>query len=161
MEARLLVIKKVLDSLEIPTSIAQVSDRIRLQKAIYLAQRVGVELGYVYGWYRRGPYSPKLTQDYFQLQDALALDDPQSLTGELVEEAVTRLRTLEPLMKVPEGVDLKDHLWLELVASVDYLNHISKVSPEEADRILSTEKSRLVQYAGIARTKLKDAGIFT
>ena len=39
--------------------------RLRLQKKIYLLQLTGLDSGYRYNWYLRGPYCPSLTEDAF------------------------------------------------------------------------------------------------
>jgi uncharacterized protein YwgA len=39
------------------------SDRIRLQKIIYILKQAGLNLGYSFGWHIRGPYSPSLADD--------------------------------------------------------------------------------------------------
>jgi len=157
MEARLLVIKKILDTLGVPTSIETVSDRIRLQKAMYFAQRAGIDLGYNYGWYRRGPYSPRLTRDYYELQDALALAGGKAESANLVGSATGLLNTLRPMMQVPSGVPLKPHLWLELLAAVDYLENVTHMSEKESDELLEKEKPRLAPYASAAREQLRTA----
>jgi len=43
------------------------SDRLILQKTIYLMQAFGLQIGYGYNWYLRGPYSPALTRDAYKL----------------------------------------------------------------------------------------------
>lgn len=42
-------------------------DRLIFQKTIYLLQSFGINLGYPFSWYLRGPYSPPLTIDGFEL----------------------------------------------------------------------------------------------
>jgi len=42
-------------------------NRLKYQKLIYLVQNSGLSLGYGYNWYVRGPYSPSLTQDLFEI----------------------------------------------------------------------------------------------
>lgn len=41
--------------------------RLKLQKTVYLLQSFGIDLGYRFGWYLRGPYCPDLTKDGFSL----------------------------------------------------------------------------------------------
>ena len=60
-------LKLFLDALEISSEISTLEDRKRVQKAVYIGQEAGVDLGYSYGWYLLGPYSPELTQNYFTL----------------------------------------------------------------------------------------------
>ena len=45
------------------------SDRLRLQKLGYLAQKMGVSGGFPYSWYIRGPYSRSLTSFLFMGDD--------------------------------------------------------------------------------------------
>lgn len=44
------------------------SDRLRLQKSVYLLQEFGVKLGYDYSWYIRGPYCSRLAKIGFDLE---------------------------------------------------------------------------------------------
>ncbi|HZZ71301.1 MAG TPA: hypothetical protein VFE24_03555, partial [Pirellulales bacterium] len=60
MNPNSIAIKLMLDELGIPETIATVDDRKRVQKAVYLGQRAGMNLGYRFGWYVRGPYSSAL-----------------------------------------------------------------------------------------------------
>ncbi len=63
MDARLAALKLVLNELGETSDISSVSERLRLQKAVYLTQALGLNLGYHYSWYLRRPYSTSLTQD--------------------------------------------------------------------------------------------------
>ncbi len=46
-------------------------DRIKIQKAIFLLEQKGIVIGFNYGLYLRGPYSPELTQEIYANQDAV------------------------------------------------------------------------------------------
>ncbi len=65
MNRRQIALKIVLDALGIPLSMSSFDERLALQKAIYLAQQMGVNLGYQFSWYLRGPYSKDLTSDAY------------------------------------------------------------------------------------------------
>src|SRR3712207_9330456 len=43
--------------------------RKRVQKAVYIGQLTGVDLGYRFSWYVKGPYSTALTRDYYDLAE--------------------------------------------------------------------------------------------
>ena len=45
--------------------------RLRLQKTIQLLQSFGIDLGYRYNWYLRGPYCPELAKDGFKLDGVI------------------------------------------------------------------------------------------
>jgi len=51
--------------------------RLKLQKYVFLARKFGLDLGYKFSMYIRGPYSPDLAQDYYNLPERGA-DIPDS-----------------------------------------------------------------------------------
>lgn len=133
--------------------------RVSLQKAIYLAQAAGLPLGYRYSWYIKGPYSPDLTRDYFAMSPASAAGAEGFKLSPKALEAVDRIK---PLMEVPnEADDLKRHpdWWLELLASVLYLEKESRLSPDKANEILKRQKPHLLKYAPLAHSKLAEVGL--
>jgi len=65
MNRRQIALKLVLDALGVPATMTSFDERLALQKTIYLAQQVGVPLGYQFSWYLRGPYSKDLTSDAY------------------------------------------------------------------------------------------------
>jgi hypothetical protein len=80
MNRRQIALKLVLDALGIAPTMDSFDQRLALQKTIYLAQQMGVSLGYQFSWYRRGPYSADLTADAFanigtQLPEGWGIDD--------------------------------------------------------------------------------------
>ena len=69
MDARLVNLQLVLNELGVDANIDTLDKRVTFQKAIYLAQAVGVPLRYRYSWYIMGPYSRELTRDYYALHE--------------------------------------------------------------------------------------------
>src|SRR5262245_45792463 len=117
MDQRLVVLKVFLDELGVSDSIDTVDDRKRVQKAIYLGQLSGLDLGYPFGWYVKGPYSTDLTKDYYSLAEAIASGD-MDYAGKLLPEPLrARLQKVQPLMTVPDDIGLAQEDWLELVSS--------------------------------------------
>jgi len=45
------------------------SNRLHLQKIIYLVQAHGINLGYTFSWYLHGPYSTELTRQAFNIDN--------------------------------------------------------------------------------------------
>lgn len=43
------------------------SDRIKIQKIIYILKSMGTDYGYKFSWYLRGPYSSSLANDCYKL----------------------------------------------------------------------------------------------
>lgn len=146
METRLVALKLFLDTLGISPDITTVNARKRVQKAVYLGQLTGVDLGYRFGWYLKGPYSPALTKDYYGLAEALETGDDEYKTKELKRSLVKQLRKVTPLMKPPVDTGLPLEDWLELVASVDYLQRVGKNTKKETIDQLKKEKPRLVKH---------------
>lgn len=157
MDRGQVALKLFLDELGIPVDIETIDDRKRVQKAVYLGQLSGVDLGYRFGWYIMGPYCPSLTRDYFPLAEALASGDTDWEGLSLKEEVRGKLARIRPLMDPPGNVDLSQEDWLELVASLDFLRRVSKLDEEEALKVLRKEKSHVFDYVEHAKKALEDA----
>lgn len=159
MDRGQVALKLFLDELGIPFDIATIDDRKRVQKAVYLGQLTGVDLGYRFGWYIRGPYSTRLTNDYFPLAESLAAGDTDWEGKTLKKSVKEKLARIRPLIDPPEGVDLSQEDWLELVASLDFLLRVSKLDDQEALRVLKQEKNHVFAYVAQANQALLDAGL--
>ena len=97
--------------------------RLELQKAIYLLQESGGDLGYHFSWYLRGPYSPSLADDAYSL----------FFTGKerfrIARAGISGIdrRTKDTFANIFAEVsrrskDRKDESrWLEILSSVHYL----------------------------------------
>ena len=76
-------------------------DRLKLQKYVFIADHFGLNSGYDFSMYVRGPYSPELAEDYYRRLD--------------VES------TLPPEFRSQDFINLvkdKDVKWLEIAATV-------------------------------------------
>lgn len=158
MERPLATLKLMLDALGIPPKIDSREDRKVVQKAIYLGQRARVDLGYRYGWYLYGPYSPSLARDYFAMRDRLSVGDS---AGDLAlnQAASERLGVVRWLMKAPDGTALPQPDWLELVASLDFQRAVLKRTPEQAREAIRTEKPTLYAHVAVAEDALARANL--
>jgi uncharacterized protein YwgA len=102
-------------------------DRLVVQKLIYLAQAAGLDLGYYYGWYIRGPYCSAVADDMFAaFVDPSGIDDAYK-NWSLGPKSKKSLRSVGSLLK-KEGFNLNADTddgnlarRLELLASVHYL----------------------------------------
>ncbi len=95
-------------------SLAQFDDRLKVQKLVYLAEEMGADFGFTFGWYAKGPYSPSLTRSVFSIanEDGSFNIEPRKLSQSdklLLEKMVSFL-----------GKKKDDVSYLELVASVWY-----------------------------------------
>ncbi len=119
MDRQQIGLKLTLDALGLPVRLDSFQDRLVLQKAIYLAQAAGVQLGYHYNWYLRSPYSPALTRDAFAVVAELKQDVDDSQGCNLDP---TSLRRLGELRKLIEQIPPAERpTKLELLASVRFL----------------------------------------
>jgi uncharacterized protein YwgA len=93
-------------------------DRLALQKVTYLLQEAGVVLGYDFTWYVRGPYSPSLTKDAYQLAglnvDAKNLPD-------LDAEDKPKVASVSDLVRGVQAKKEGREYWLELLASLHFV----------------------------------------
>ena len=152
MDTAIVTLKLVLDELGVSPSIATLSDRKRVQKVVELVQGAGVDLGYTYGWYIRGPYSTGLTRDYFALDEAIKVEDAHPEKGyTLRPHTKEKLARIRPLLKVPDSVSLEQPEWLELLASLHYLQVDRKIGENETDELIWQKKQNLAAYLGVGR----------
>jgi uncharacterized protein YwgA len=161
VEERCIALKLLLDELDVPTEIASVADRKRIQKSIYLLQPAGLDLGYRFGWYLMGPYSPSLTRDYYDLAASLGEGEEDFKGMTLRRPVLQSLEKVKPLLAVPQGVPLDQASWLELVASVHYLQRVRGLDENAADDRLQAEKPELSPYTSQARRQLEATALLS
>ncbi|MCH5279620.1 MAG: hypothetical protein J1E60_07530 [Christensenellaceae bacterium] len=96
-----------------------INDRILLQKKVYLAQDIGLPLGYGYSWYIYGPYSPDLTAVAYQIipEGSTAIENHS-----LKEPFASMIAKVNSLERSIDEQDLKISVvqWYELIASIAY-----------------------------------------
>jgi hypothetical protein len=119
MDQQQIGLKLTLDALGRDLRLDDFANRLKLQKTIYLAQAAGVQLGYRFHWYLRGPYSSGLTRDAFALSAELSQEADGGKGWSLDPASTQRLARLRVLF---EGVP-EERLCsrLELLASVHFL----------------------------------------
>ncbi len=159
MDAKQVALKVVIDELGESDEISTVNDRLRLQKAVYLAQAVGIGLGYHYSWYVKGPYSTALTQDYYQLSEALKAGDT-SHNGRILNPALGALvPRVRQILQRPADVQLPVHSWYEALASLHFLINVSRKSHDQAKDFLRSVKPHLSHVLDRAISHLRAYGL--
>ena len=157
MQPKLAVLKSVLDALGVEPTIDTVADRKRLQKAVYFGQAIGgVDLGYRYGWYKKGPYSLSLARDYYALAESLAVGETPNGYAVRSEDQIRALQSATELFAVPQDVPLSAADWLELVGSIDYLRRVSHKLEPDVDRVIREQKPELAQYLEQGKRALQE-----
>ncbi len=116
------------------------SERLRLQKLGYLAQKLGANEGYSYSWYIHGPYSSTLTSVLFAGDEIGLFDDE-------VELSKHEKNTVQLLYSLLEK-EVNDPNFLELYASVWYLMSKGNLSNEEKESIKEILYKEKPQFSG-------------
>lgn len=138
-------------------SLNTLSDRLLVQKKIYLSQALGIDFGYRYNWYLKGPYSPELTSAAFDII-------PHGI--DYIKEYEFGSEVLSVFSKVNQMCDSENREkrnmaiadWYELLASIHYLkNNIIGPNKEAVCSKLISEKPKYTSddfYAAWEELKL-------
>jgi len=140
MDRQQIGVKLTIDGLKLPFKTDSFMDRLIMQKAIYLAQAAGVNLGYYYHWYLYGPYSPPLTRDEFAIGADITSGMDESKEWKLDDKSLQRLQKMRGLFAEAEADRDKLAKKLELLASVHFLVDRKQVSKVDTSRITATLK---------------------
>ena len=140
MDRRQIALKLVMDAFGLPVRVDNFNDRLILQKTVHLAQAAGIQLGYYFRWYLRGPYCPAVADDGFCIATELArnLDDSKGWT--LDEASSTRLDRIRGLLAAHHRTAAERGALarrLELLASVHYLVDRKQVSGREPAKVVA------------------------
>ena len=152
------VLQLVLDRLQVGNTISTIDDRIAIQKIVCLTQEAGLQLGYSFNWYVRGPYSPALASDYYQIaaaRDAVEADTKQFV---LTEVAATAVQKVSAVLNVPQEVGLDRVRWLELLASIAFLMKRYRLPLAATRQKIQQSKPALYPYFDHAEQALRGAG---
>lgn len=152
------VLQLVLDELDLGNSISTIADRIALQKVVCLIQEAGLQLGYSFNWYVRGPYSPALASDYYQLAGARDLIESQAKQFVLTDAAKAATDKVMALLDPPTEVNLDRVSWLELAASIAFLVKRYRFSIPAAKKKIDVSKPALAPYFDAAVERLRHSG---
>lgn len=152
-------LKLFLDILDIPSNISILSDKKRVQNAVYIGQSVGADLGYEFGWYTHGSYSPELNKDHIILSNDILTGDYDYANYDLNKSISDKLENIKDLIKVPKNVRLSQSDWLELLALIIYFKRQNMVNTKIIFQNDSLMGYFLVGYFNIALNLLKQHGL--
>jgi len=118
--------------------------RIKLQKYVYIARFCGLDLGYKFGMYLRGPYSPELADDYYKI--SYSVSEPASLSGFDSEKFLKTVKN-------------RDARWLEIAATILSVRENNRdIDDESVTRIVSeiknTDESRVKEILSHLRSAM-------
>lgn len=162
MDTKLILLALYLQELGVSENIDNKANRLKLQKAVYLGQAAGVNLGYRYSWYLNGPYSTDLTRDYYKLAEHLQAGE-QIAPYVLRDDFKASLEPVRQLMNLPASFTPTPDIgnpqasWLELLASLDYSRRILRMSEAASAEYVSKEKPRLANYVHAGLETLRNS----
>ena len=85
----------------------EVEDRLKLQKYVFIADHFGLNSGYDFSMYVRGPYSPELAEDYLRASEMASINQSEAyLPSEFNKDEFV------------EFVRNKDKEWFEMATTV-------------------------------------------
>jgi len=113
-ESLIAFIKALRDNGILDFNIDNFNHRLKLQKYVFIARKFGLDLGYKYNLYLRGPYSPLLAEDYYAIKEGEVTPKSIELDGRFVE-----------LIKN------KSARWLELASTIIMIRDRYRISDPE------------------------------
>lgn len=126
MDQTRILLKLILDEVELgDIKLETFQDRLCLQKKIYLVQVAGLDLGYRYNWYLRGPYCPVLTKNAYLLKEEIDNSENEFDDYVLNEKAQEYVETAQQIWNIPSDLSVAEPQWIELLASIHYLKAIA------------------------------------
>ncbi len=133
MERQQIGLKLVMDQLGLPVQVDTFEDRLILQKAVYLAQAAGVNLGYYFRWYLHGPYCSSVSDDGFCVAIELGQGTEDSAGWSLDAASAEKASGILDLVDCNDRSALAKKL--ELFASIHFLLDRKQVSGQSPDKI--------------------------
>lgn len=137
MDERQIGLALTLKELGVSSDVSGFNSRLILQKTVYLLEEAGIRLGYSFNWYLRGPYSPGLTRDLYDLNAS----SEDVADWELDKDSTAVAQRIRGLIEGAPGENPATKARrLELFASVRYLasrNRLNPANPVEATQHLA------------------------
>jgi len=152
MDERQIGLALALNELGVSSDVSEFDSRLILQKIVYLIEEAGIKLGYGFNWYLRGPYSPVLTRDLFDL--ASTKEDTAGWVLDSQSKAIAS--RLKPLLNNSSHSDgSSQSRRLELLASLHFLANRGRINVH--DHLEAT--SQLKQNGKVFRSEEVETAI--
>lgn len=142
-----------------PNDIEKFEGRKMTQKAVYLAQSTGADLGYRYVWDVKGPNSPTLANDYNDLLQAYLINPKLLDNKTLIGSFTSVLHRVHEMIYSEDIPGLQTHQWVELLGSLHFLRKISEFSSRKSKSYLERVKPELSRFTSKAEAVLKEADL--
>jgi hypothetical protein len=106
---------------DVSPEINDCNDRKRIQKTVYLASMIGINLGFTFKWTQLGPYSPELSIIYESLNANIQAGNYPSLLPSSLKIPTNKINSLKSFLTLPENISLPQEDWLELLSSILFM----------------------------------------
>lgn len=119
-------------------SMKEFADRLKLQKSVYLLQEFGVELGYDFSWYFRGPYCSRLAKVGFDLEtiySSISKSDPtEFMNSETASNFTKFTKFVKPIIDDTSTLELLSSLHIIKKTHTSYnddnvINYVTEKKP--------------------------------
>lgn len=111
-------------------------NRIKLQKAVYLLENMGVHIGdYSFSWNKYGPYSLGLDSD---AQNCSMEEEQEVIFSDFAEKGFKKIRRC-----IEQRIDYSCVQWVECISSLFYLKNIFRFQESNLLRELECRKPYL------------------
>ena len=152
-------LSRIIEELEVGPHNDTQERRSSIQRAVYLAQAIGVNLHYPYEMGTNGPYSRDVARDCCVLEEQPPTERAEVNARILREPFATALTTVKNMTQVPSDVTISRHQWMDLLASLHYLRKVQRVDEEQARTWLAKNTPLLTPFSKAAHQTLADAGL--
>ncbi|MEK6924277.1 MAG: hypothetical protein AABW54_03510 [Candidatus Micrarchaeota archaeon] len=138
-----------LKELGVKPRLASFEDRLVIQKVVFLLKKLGVDAGFGYGLYVRGPYSPDLTKSLYTHQTELEGLQASCRLSKREADVVNKLRELAGKPKLLEIASTYLYLTCDLHAGEDdATRRLKELKPffSEADVAVGVSKAKQLVF---------------
>ncbi|MBU3912809.1 MAG: hypothetical protein KKE50_01820 [Nanoarchaeota archaeon] len=108
------------------------SHRLILQKKVFLLQAAGMDLGYTFRKYIRGPYCSSLTNDGYKVKAAENISGTNGCSE----------KGIKIVLEIGKGHE-NDHKWFELIATIVYYYKTEHLNRSKIKETIFEEKPHL------------------
>lgn len=148
MQEKLAELQLFADAFGIASDMQSFSSRLLVQKKIYFLQMFGIDLGFRYGWYIRGPYCPSLTKRFYELEEHQEYKEQIMRKYELridVRQKVADFanKYMQMLERIPNGSEADK---AELLVSIHYIRN-REMPHEKKEKVIEELISRKDWYS--------------
>lgn len=140
MADRKVLLKLAANHLGISSEQDTFDNRLILQKAIYILQASGINFGYRYSWYIKGPYCPDVTYEAFDMKGSPLVS--QYRLGPQTAEKIKPLVPLFNYLKTDDTDDSSGRKFERLASILFVLKTGQSVASDTAEIKARMEKAK-------------------